>query len=65
MSDEVWLALDEHNSIGIDRARAMAMNEGDFARLYRSTVCGSSRREAKAWARKQVVDRALAGKDAG
>jgi hypothetical protein len=60
VADQVWLALDEHTSIGIDRAKAMSLDRTGFASLYRKTVYGSSQSEANAWADKQIADRATA-----
>jgi hypothetical protein len=60
MADQVWVALDESVSIGIDREEAMALDRKGFANLYRKTVYGSSRREANAWADRQIADRAAA-----
>ena len=60
MADQVWVALDERTSIGIDRDKAMSLDRKGFANLYRKTVWGSSQREANAWADKQIADRAAA-----
>jgi hypothetical protein len=64
VTGQVWLDLSSLGgtavSIGIDRETAMSLDRKGFARLYRDTLIGASRREAKAWADKQVADRAAA-----
>jgi hypothetical protein len=60
MADQVWLALDETVSVGIDRDEALSLDRKGFAKLYRKTMWGSSQREANAWADKQIADRAAA-----
>lgn len=57
MADQVWVEIGAGCSVGIDREEAMSLDRKGFAKLYRSTVCGSSRREAYAWADRQIIDR--------
>lgn len=56
----IWLSIDEHTQIGVDRDKAFEMSERGFYKLYRKTVYGHGRKHrqaAKAWAKRQVEER--------
>lgn len=57
---QVWIELGPGVSVGIDRDEAMSLDRRGFAKLYRTTVCGASRREARRWADRQLLERAAA-----
>lgn len=55
MSDTVWLELEKGKiSVAVDRQEALTWTAKDFAKLYRRSVYGVSRREAREWGRRQV-----------
>lgn len=63
-TDQIWLALDEHTDVGVERAEALRWTRDDFADLYRRSVYGSKKKEAYEWADKQVELRAQAYRQA-
>jgi hypothetical protein len=65
MPDLVYLTLHEHEdgsavSAGVPLAEALALDREGFARLYRNAVYGAKRREALAWADRQIAEREVA-----
>jgi hypothetical protein len=66
VSDQVWLAISDGVSIGIDRDEAMSLDRDGFVALFRRTVYPPPgfrarrrwKREAEAWADRQIAARA-------
>lgn len=71
MSDQVWVAISEGVSIGIDRDEAMSLDRAAFVALFKRTVYPPPgfrarrrwKREAEAWADKQIAARADSQED--
>ena len=63
MSDSVYLDLAPGVSVGIPRQAAWSMGERELAKVYRGSVHGASRREARRWARSQIEARERARND--
>jgi hypothetical protein len=62
----VWLVLHRLPSgatteVGVDYATYCSLDERGFIRFYRRHVSGASRKEARAWARRQIEQRAQGG----
>lgn len=62
----VWLTLHtlpdgSTTAVELDYASYCQMDERDFIAFYRRHVSGAKRREAKAWARRQIEQRAAGG----
>jgi hypothetical protein len=64
MGKQVWLLIGTsggaQTSIGVDRDVVMTLDRKGFAKLYRNTVYGSKRKDALAWADKQIEERRAA-----
>lgn len=63
LDPQIWLTLHEfpdgsQTSVGVRRSAALALDRKGFVRLYRLHVYGASKREARAWADRQIEQRA-------
>lgn len=68
MADQVWVEIGDGVDIGIDRDEAMSLDRDGFVGMYKRHVYPPPgfrarrqwKRDAEAWADKQIADRARA-----